>query len=151
MVIPYLMSCWILIITRFKVNKFGVCNLRSPGPLRSEVRILSSRPFSRKESGWYNETLQVPEIVSVEGGGALSGASANLSAGQQSNENSLKTFLRENSGLYGLTAEQVDQLVKVSDHKNPEGNLAFVEYQQEMNGIPVFLGRARHPDVRWTA
>ncbi len=90
----------------------------------------------------FNETVRVPEIVRVEGGGALAAASSAVSA-TQANEYTLRGFLSENAAVYGLTAAQVDQLIKVSDYTNPAGNLSFVEFEQEVNGIPVFQGYLR--------
>lgn len=90
----------------------------------------------------FNETMQVPEIVSVLGGGALAAAPAAIKTGQ-ANDYTLRNFLKENAGLYGLTQAQVEQLRQVSDYTNPAGNLSFVEFQQEVSGIPVFQGYVR--------
>ncbi|MDT7603397.1 MAG: extracellular elastinolytic metalloproteinase, partial [Acidobacteriota bacterium] len=86
----------------------------------------------------YNDTVRVPEIVGVTGNNALSAAQPG-----ESNEHTLRGFLTENAALYGMTAQQVGQLTKVSDYTNPAGNLSFVEFQQEVNGIPVFQGYVR--------
>ncbi|MFL6231446.1 MAG: M36 family metallopeptidase [Pyrinomonadaceae bacterium] len=85
-----------------------------------------------------NEVVHVPEIVAVAGGGALHAANPG-----ESNENVMRSFLSENAALYGMTAQQTAQLTKVSDYTNPAGNLSFVEFQQEVNGIPVFQGYVR--------
>ena len=69
----------------------------------------------------YNQNLKVPEIVSVVGGGALAPAATGVVAGAPAHEFTVKSFLKENAGLYGLTPEQVDELVKVSDYTNPAG------------------------------
>lgn len=86
----------------------------------------------------YNDVVHVPEIVGVGGGGSLVGAQPGVS-----NEDTLRNFMADNAGFYGLTAKQVGQLTKVSDYTNPAGNLSFVEFQQEFNGIPVFQGYVR--------
>jgi len=106
----------------------------------SQERLASRLPNLRVQ---YNQVLQVPEIVSVDGGGVLAPASGPFAAGQDANQNTLKSFLSANAGLYGLTQEQVAQLIKVSDYTNPAGNLSFVEYEQQVNGIPVFQGYVR--------
>jgi hypothetical protein len=109
--------------------------------MRSAQEKLTSRIPNLKVE--YNQSLKVPEIVSVEGGGALAPAATGLMAGAPAPEFTLKNFLKENAGLYGLTSQQVEDLVKVSDYTNPAGNLSFVEYQQQVNGIPVFQGYVR--------
>ncbi|HST52838.1 MAG TPA: M36 family metallopeptidase [Pyrinomonadaceae bacterium] len=86
----------------------------------------------------YNPVVRVPEIVGTAGGSALAEAVPGAS-----NEETLRGFLAENSALYGLTTQQVGQLRKVSDYTNPAGNLSFVEFQQEVNGISVFQGYVR--------
>ena len=85
----------------------------------------------------YNETLRVPEIVKVDGAGVLA------SAASESRESTLRTFVSENAALYGLSRAQAAQLVRFSDYENPAGNLAFVELEQQINGIPVFQGYVR--------
>jgi hypothetical protein len=85
----------------------------------------------------FNDTVRVPEIVGIEGSGALA------AGGTGKNENTLRNFLTENAALYGLTRAQIDEFVKVSDYTNPAGNLSFVEFAQEVNGIRVFQGYVR--------
>lgn len=86
----------------------------------------------------YNDTARVPEIVGVGGANALAAVKPG-----DSNESVMRSFLTENAALYGMTPQQMEQLSKVSDYTNPAGNLSFVEFQQEVNGIPVFQGYVR--------
>ncbi|HJR08621.1 MAG TPA: M36 family metallopeptidase [Pyrinomonadaceae bacterium] len=102
----------------------------------AEAQLASRVPNLKVE---YNEALSVPEIVQVEGAGALSASAAAAS----SKESTLRGFVTQNAGLYGLTRSQASQLKKVSDYTNPSGNLSFVELEQEINGIPVFQGYVR--------
>ncbi|HYP01864.1 MAG TPA: M36 family metallopeptidase [Pyrinomonadaceae bacterium] len=90
----------------------------------------------------YSEALSIPEIVQVEGAGALAASDAAASVAG-SKEAAVRGFITENAALYGLTRSQAAQLKKVSDYTNPSGNLAFVELEQEINGIPVFQGYVR--------
>src|SRR5262245_58905285 len=85
----------------------------------------------------FNDTVRAPEIVSVEGAGVLS------SGDSTAREATLRGFLSENSAVYGVTQSQVAGFRKVSDYTNPAGNLSFVEFQQEVNGVPVFQGYVR--------
>lgn len=91
----------------------------------------------------YNATLHIPEIVGVNGGGALAASEQSVVATGDGKEATLRSFLTENAALYGLTHAQVAGLTKVSDYTNPAGNLSFVEFQQEVNGISVFQGYVR--------
>ena len=87
----------------------------------------------------YNDTARVPEIIGVEGGGALAAGSNT----KEAHEDTLRNFMAEHSDVFGLTNSQVTQLTKVSDYTNPAGNLSFVEFAQEINGVPVFQGYVR--------
>jgi Fungalysin metallopeptidase (M36)/Bacterial TSP3 repeat len=60
-----------------------------------------------------------------------------------SHEEMARSFLIEQAALYGITAGQVAGLVKFSDYANPAGNMSWVEFRQEFNGIPVFQGQVR--------
>ncbi len=55
----------------------------------------------------------------------------------------LRAFLGGNQAAYGLAGGQVDELVVVADQMNPAGNMAWVELEQRINGIPVFQGQLR--------
>jgi hypothetical protein len=85
----------------------------------------------------YSDTAAVPELVSIDGPGALANFSNN------GNEATLRGFLNENAAMFGITFDQAAELAKVSDYANPAGNLSFVELQQEVNGIPIFQGYVR--------
>ncbi len=54
-----------------------------------------------------------------------------------------RKFMRENADLFGLSAKAITALVKESEYANPAGNLAFVEFSQTLNGLPVFQGKLR--------
>jgi hypothetical protein len=105
----------------------------------AQQQLSANLPNLRVE---FNEAVGVPEIVRVEGGGALAARAAAVDMGK-ANEHTLRVFLTENAALYGLTQAQVEQLTKVSDYTNPAGNLSFVEFQQAVNGLPVFQGYVR--------
>jgi hypothetical protein len=79
-----------------------------------------------------------PEIVDVTGSTAALTAP---SAGAR--EALVRRFVVENAALYGLTDAQARELQTVADYTNPAGNLSWVEYEQRINGIPVFQGYLR--------
>lgn len=51
-----------------------------------------------------------------------------------------REFLARNAAVFGLTREQIDALVKTADYANPAGNMSWVRFRQEANGIPIFQG-----------
>src|SRR5262249_7018791 len=52
-------------------------------------------------------------------------------------------FLTDNADVYGLTAAQVVNLELIADYENPAGNMSWVEFEQRINGLPVFRGLIR--------
>lgn len=85
----------------------------------------------------YSPEIRTPEVIAPDvsmGRAFLAGPTAQKKSG------ALKAFLTENKRLIGATDEQIDRLKLFADYKNPDGNLGFVEYNQEVNGIPVFRG-----------
>lgn len=82
----------------------------------------------------------------------LTGAAEIVSAGLESarlltppsaqgREDVVRNFLRSNSALYGLRADQIGRLEVSADYVNPAGNLGWVTLKQQFNGIPVFGGQ----------
>ncbi|MFL6210657.1 MAG: M36 family metallopeptidase [Pyrinomonadaceae bacterium] len=132
-----------LVVERAKARPLTQAQLETAAALAQTMRAgeagLAGRVSGLKVE--YNEMLHVPELVSVNGAGALSAASPLANA--EAHEATLRAFLNENTQLYGLTSTQAAQLTKVSDYTNPAGNLSFVELQQEINDIPVFQGYVR--------
>ena len=86
----------------------------------------------------FSEHTGAPEIVGIERGRQkLTGKS------REPRENVARGFLQKNADLYGLSPKEVAQLKKTADYANPSGNLAWVEYKQELRGLPVFRGDIR--------
>lgn len=83
-------------------------------PLLGSIEVLSARP----ETGF------------------LTGPSTDRAA-------AMRAFLIEYSGAYGLAQDQLDSLELVADYINPAGNMAWVEFEQRINGLPVFQGFVR--------
>ncbi len=84
-----------------------------------------------------NAPLAAPEIVGVRPGfGFLTGASADRVG-------TMRSFLLANADLYGLTPGQIGELRLVADYMNPAGNMGWVEFEQFINGFPVFQGLIR--------
>jgi hypothetical protein len=84
-----------------------------------------------------NLELGTPEIVGRPAGhGFLTGPSPDRVG-------TMRAFLTTFSDFYGLTPAEVGGLVLIADYTNPAGNMAWVEFEQRINGIPVFRGLIR--------
>src|SRR5262245_25931993 len=81
--------------------------------------------------------LAVPELVSAKPGAGFLTAASNDRVG------AMFSFLSANASLYGLSREQIGSLEVVANYQNPSGNMAWVELEQRINGIPVFRGLIR--------
>ena len=84
-----------------------------------------------------NRFGHAPEIVGVTGADSFL---TPIPDGATPRETVARGFLVENAALFGLTADQAGRLIKFSDYANPEGNLSWVGFRQEISGIPVFQG-----------
>jgi subtilisin-like proprotein convertase family protein len=86
----------------------------------------------------FSEHTGVPEIVTVARGRQKLTAKS-----REPREHIARGFLQRNADLFGLTPNEVAQLKKTADYANPSGNLTWVEFAQEIDGLPVFRGRIR--------
>lgn len=108
--------------------------------VRGEAALKASIPTLKVE---YNSDIRVPEVVTADvrlGRHFLSGV--NGMAGSK-HADVLIDFLKQNGELVGLDNAKVDALKVFADYTNPDGNLSFVELDQEINGIPVFRGEVK--------
>jgi hypothetical protein len=85
-----------------------------------------------------NPALGSAELVTAPAaGGFLTAASPDRAA-------TLLAFLEGNAAAYGLAAGQATrELELVADYANPAGNMAWAEFEQKLNGLPVFQGLLR--------
>ncbi|HMQ02615.1 MAG TPA: M36 family metallopeptidase [Pyrinomonadaceae bacterium] len=105
--------------------------------LRGESALTSKVPRLRIE---HNPEMGTPEVIGLDttvAGGSLARPTT------EKRSRAFNRFLRENKGLIGATEQDIDGLKLFADYKNPEGDLAFVELNQELNGIPVFRGTVK--------
>ena len=115
-------------------DELAVASFRGPSRLRS-------RSHDAKFKIEYNDTLDIAEVISSDG---------ILAKGGRTRADALKNFVRENSDLFGLGS--LNQLKLNADYRNPDGNLAFVRFEQYLNGVPVFgaelkAGFTRHDEM----
>ncbi|MEQ1922207.1 MAG: M36 family metallopeptidase [Pyrinomonadaceae bacterium] len=88
----------------------------------------------------YNNDIRIPEIIAPDvqqGKGVFTGRS------KQKHSDILLNFLSENKDLVGAGDEQISQLKVAADYTNPDGNLSYVELNQEIGGVPVFRGEIK--------
>ena len=86
-----------------------------------------------------NSAGRVPEVVGVAGAEQFLTPPATAEA----RESVARGFLTREAALYGLTAAEIAALVKFTDYANPAGNMSWVEFRQDLLGIPVFQGELR--------
>lgn len=86
----------------------------------------------------FSEHTGGPEIV-----GVARGKQKLTAKSHEPRETVARGFLQRNADLYGLSAREAAQLRKIADYANPSGNLAWVEFKQELNGLPLFRGEIR--------
>ena len=88
----------------------------------------------------YNADIRIPEVIAPEvklGKAFLTGRSS------IKRPTILTNFLEQIARLIGANKDQISQLKVAADYTNPDGNLSFVELDQEINGIPVFRGEIK--------
>lgn len=88
----------------------------------------------------YDYDLRIPEVIATE---SALGRNFLTSPTRQSRVATLKGFLQQNEGIFGLRGGDVSELTVAADYTNPNGILSFVELNQELNGIPVFRGEVK--------
>ena len=88
----------------------------------------------------YNQDLRVPEVVSPD---VTKGIRFLTSASNKKRADILRKFLRQNTRLFGLNETQVNQLEKIADYTNPDGNLSFVHFAQKVDKVQVFRGELK--------
>ncbi len=86
------------------------------------------------------ESPEIPtttEIVSARPGAGF------LTAATADRVGALRDFMSTFADVYGLSPAGIANLALVADYTNPAGNMSWVEFEQRLNGIPVFRGLVR--------
>ena len=91
----------------------------------------------------YNSDIRTPEVIGpdVSRGRHFLTPPAAIRDGKHAPV--LIDFLKENTSLIGVSSGEIDTLKIAADYTNPDGNLSFVELNQEINGVPVFRGEVK--------
>lgn len=107
------------------------------GNVRTETKLLS-KPSKLKIE--YNEDLRIPEIITPD---STQDKDFLTPPNNGNRPDILRSFLKQNSELIGLSDLQIDALKTTADYTNPNGNLSFVHFEQNINDIPVFRGEVK--------
>ncbi len=107
------------------------------GSVAGERRLRQIIPTLKVE---YNIDLRIPEVIGPD---VFQGRAFLTRSSTAKRSDILKGFLKQNADLFGSTAEHIDNYIVAADYTNPDGNLSFVELNQEINGVPVFRGEVK--------
>ncbi len=110
------------------------------GFVRGENALRQHVPTLKIE---YNSDIRIPEMIGPDVKQGRAFLTAPTTPAKTGHANVLIDFLRQNTELVGSNNAQIDALKVVADYTNPDGNLSFVELNQEINGIPVFRGEVK--------
>ncbi|KXK02065.1 MAG: hypothetical protein UZ17_ACD001001433, partial [Acidobacteria bacterium OLB17] len=118
-------------------SEFTVNDIRN-GFKRGEESLRQQMPTVKVE---YNQDIRTPEVISPD----VYSKNITWLTGPSSEKRSdiLRNFIKGHQDLIGVDAGQVDSLVTAADYTNPNGDLSFVELNQEINGVPVFRGEIK--------
>lgn len=91
----------------------------------------------------YNTDIRIPEVIAPDVKQGRAFLTSPTSPSRTGHANVLINFLKQNTELVGVAPAQIDALKVFADYTNPDGNLSFVELNQEIKGIPVFRGEVK--------
>ncbi|KXK02066.1 MAG: peptidase M36, fungalysin [Acidobacteria bacterium OLB17] len=91
----------------------------------------------------YNSDIKIPEVIGPDVSRGRHFLTAPSAVRDGKHAPILIDFLKENSSLVGVSPAEIDSLKIAADYTNPDGNLSFVELDQEINGVPVFRGEVK--------
>jgi subtilisin-like proprotein convertase family protein len=89
----------------------------------------------------YNLDIRIPEVISPDVYRSKIEFLTSPSTAKRSDI--LRNFIKQNNELVGMDNQQIDGLKTFADYTNPDGNLSFVELDQEIKGVPVFRGEIK--------
>ncbi|HEY6400807.1 MAG TPA: hypothetical protein VI479_05330, partial [Blastocatellia bacterium] len=85
----------------------------------------------------FSRLTNTPQVIEAKG----RGRKFLTPASRQPRASIVKSFINENTDLFGLSPQQVGKLRTIADSTNRNGKLSWVKLEQEWNGIKVFQGR----------
>ena len=101
-------------------------------------KILRDRvPYLKIE---HSGDLNVPEIIAAD---AVRDKPFLTIASKSKRREVLRSFVKSNELLFGLSDEQSNDLRIVADYTNPDGNLSFAHLAQFVGGVQIFNGEIK--------
>jgi len=114
----------------------SVADIRD-GFVSAESALRSQVPTLKVE---YNPELHSPEVIGPD---PSMGRASLIGRTNARRADVLRSFIKENAGLFGVTPANADSLKEFADYTNPLGDLSFAVLEQDINGIPVFNGEVK--------
>ncbi len=108
--------------------------------VRGENSLRQQVPTLKVE---YNTDIRIPEVIAPDVKQGRAFLTGPTTPSRTSHANVLINFLKQNTELVGMDASEIESLKVAADYTNPDGNLSYVELNQEINGIPVFRGEVK--------
>ncbi|HEX8735810.1 MAG TPA: M36 family metallopeptidase, partial [Pyrinomonadaceae bacterium] len=106
--------------------------------VRAEAALKARLPHAKVE---YNNDIRIPEVITPDVW--RDKVEFLTPPSDMKRADILRNFVKQNNELVGMDNQQIDSLKTFADYTNPDGNLSFVELDQEINGIPVFRGEVK--------
>ncbi|MBK7393221.1 MAG: M36 family metallopeptidase [Chloracidobacterium sp.] len=118
-------------------NAVAVADIRD-GFVRGEEELKTRIPTVKVE---YNSDIRTPEVITPDVWKNTIEWLTPASSAKRSEI--LRSFVKENNNLVGVTDDQADALSVLADYTNPDGNLSYAHLEQRPNGIPVFRSEVK--------
>lgn len=100
--------------------------------VKGEQALRQSVPTLKVE---YNTDIHVPSVIAPD---VKQGRAILTGAARASRAETLRSFIKENNDLLGMSDAQADTLKVTIDQTNPDGNLSFARLEQVINGVSVY-------------
>jgi hypothetical protein len=108
------------------------------GFVRGEEDLRTRVPSLKVE---YNQDIRIPEVITPD---SWKTNIERMTAPSNANRAEiLRSFVKQNNDLIGITDAQADGLRVLSNYTNPNGYMSFAHLEQVINGVPVFRGEIK--------
>jgi hypothetical protein len=89
----------------------------------------------------YNTDIRIPEVITPD----VWKAKMSFLTGPSGTDRAeiLRSFVKQNNDLVGVTDAQANSLKVIANYTNPDGVLSYVQLDQKVDDIPVFRGEIK--------
>ncbi len=105
---------------------------------RGEAEFKARVPHAKIE---YNTDIRTPEVITPDV--SKQRIEFLTPPSREVRSEILRSFLKSNSDLTGVSSDQADRLDVAADYTNPDGNISYAHLEQKINGIPVFRAEVK--------